>query len=73
MSYRGFQTSPTHIGGMKRVNELTSGVSEINHGTFALEETFDELSPFQFDRQAVQHRVTVSYLFSSFWLKTTYR
>lgn len=57
MSYRGFQTSPTHIGGVKRVNELISGVSEINHGTFALEETFDELLPFQFDRQAVQYKL----------------
>lgn len=57
MSYRGFQTSPTHTGGVKRVNELISGVREINHGTFALEKTFDELPPFQFDRQAVQYRL----------------
>lgn len=72
------ESVPTHNCSVKRDHELISGVSEINHETFALEEPFDELlTLFHLtDRQyEMGWRISSGSqcLSSSFWLKTTYR
>lgn len=60
-----------HLGGVKRDNALISAVREINRGTCALEETFNELLPFHRMGWGISSRS--QHISRPFWLKTTYR